>query len=139
MMGLSPRRTVPVCFSGQLFANALLSAEVPPKRDWILPPRAVAGPATRRGAGPARRAPVQLLGLLRLAVATDPQGRFQSVCLQDLVSPCLRAVLMRDAQRLSTAVGAQLAPRNPASDAVKACSKAHADAAMALGVPAAVV
>ncbi|MFO1263803.1 MAG: 2-hydroxychromene-2-carboxylate isomerase [Rhodoferax sp.] len=137
LMGLSYGVQYRPVFLGALLKhNALLGpAEVPPKRDWIY--RHVQWLAQQQDVVldlPAVH-PFNPLGLLRLAVATDPQGfPNRYVCETLFRHVWVGGADAADAQRLA-AVGAQLAPaRDPASDAVKAQLKAHADAAMALGV-----
>jgi len=137
LMGLSYSVQYRPVFLGALLKhNALLGpAEVPPKRDWIY--RHVQWLAHQQDVVlelPAVH-PFNPLGLLRLAVATDPQGfPNRYVCETLFRHVWVGGGDAADAQRLA-AVSAQLAPaRDPASDAVKAQLKAHADAAIALGV-----
>lgn len=137
LMGLSYSVQYQPVFLGALLKhNATLGpAEVPPKRDWIY--RHVQWLAQQQGVAldlPAVH-PFNPLGLLRLAVATDPQGfPNRYVCETLFRHVWVGGQDAADAQRLA-AVSAQLAPaRDPASDAVKAQLKAHADAAIAQGV-----
>jgi 2-hydroxychromene-2-carboxylate isomerase len=73
--------------------------------------------------------------LLRLAVATDPNGLPNRYVCETLLRHVWRGGAdAADAQRLA-ALTTQLAPaRDPASEAVKAELKSHADAAIAHGV-----
>jgi len=137
LMGLSYSVQYRPVFLGALLKhNALLGpAEVPPKRDWIY--RHVQWLAHQQDVVlelPAVH-PFNPLGLLRLAVATDPQGfPNRYVCETLFRHVWVGGGDAADALRLA-AVSAQLAPaRDPAGDAVKAQLKAHADAAIALGV-----
>lgn len=137
LMGLSYAVTYkPVFLGGLLKHNAMLGpAEVPPKRDWVY--RQVQWLAHRQGRVldmPAVH-PFNPLGLLRLAVATDPAGLpNRYVCETLLRHVWVGGADAADATRLA-AITRQLAPaRDPSEAAVKAQLKAHGDAAIALGV-----
>jgi len=129
-------RYKPVFLGALLKHNAMLGpAEVAPKRDWTY--RHVLWLAHTRQlpmAMPARH-PFNPLGLLRLAVATNPQGQPNRYVSETL----LRHVWVggadaADPDRLAQ-LSRQLAPAaDPNGDEVKAQLKQHADEAIALGV-----
>ena len=141
LMGLSYTVAYkPVFLGGLLKHNAMLGpAEVPPKRDWTY--RHVQWLAHQLGHPldmPAQH-PFNPLGLLRLAVATDPQGLpNRYVCDTLFRHVWVGGADAADPARLA-AVTQQLAPvQGPADAAVKAQLKAHADEAIAkdvFGVP----
>lgn len=137
LMGLSYSvQYRPVLLGALLKHNAMLGpAEVPSKREWIY--RHVRWMARQQDVVldlPAVH-PFNPLGLLRLAVATDPQGFPNRYVCETLFRHVWEGGGdAADSQRLAT-VSSQLAPaRHPGSDAVKAQLKSHADAAIALGV-----
>lgn len=137
LMGLSYSvQYRPVLLGALLKHNAMLGpAEVPSKREWIY--RHVRWLARQQDVVldlPAVH-PFNPLGLLRLAVATDPQGFPNRYVCETLFRHVWEGGGdAADSQRLAT-VSSQLAPaRHPGSDAVKAQLKSHADAAIALGV-----
>lgn len=137
LMGLSYSVTYkPLLFAALLKHHGQLGpAEIPAKRDWTY--RQVQWLAHSKGRTldlPAAH-PFNPLGLLRLAIATDPNGRpnryvcetvFRHVWVggQDAADPTRLAALMR-----------QLAPaRDPGDASVKAQLRAHAEEAIAKGV-----
>jgi 2-hydroxychromene-2-carboxylate isomerase len=142
LMGLSYTVAYkPVFLGGLLKHNAMLGpAEVLPKRDWTY--RHVQWLAHKRGHPldmPAQH-PFNPLGLLRLAVASDPLGLpNRYVCDTLFRHVWVGGADAADPARLA-AVTQQLAPvQDPADAAVKAQLKAHADEAIAkdvFGVPA---
>ena len=137
LQGLSYSVTYqPVFLGGLLKHTGILGpAEVQPKRNWVY--RHTQWLAQRQGVSldlPAVH-PFNPLGLLRLAVATDPAGLpNRYVCETLFKHVWVGGVDAADADRLA-AITQQLAPaRDPAHDAVKAQLRAHADAAIAAGV-----
>lgn len=142
LMGLSYSvRYKPVVLGALLrYHGSLGPAEIPAKRDWTY--RHVMWLAHSKGLVlnmPAIH-PFSSLGLLRLAVGTDPQGLpNRHVCETLFRHVWQGGADALDATRMQ-ALTAQLAPQRAASDdAVKAQLKAHTDDAVALrifGVPA---
>jgi 2-hydroxychromene-2-carboxylate isomerase len=137
LMGLSYSVTYkPLLFAALLKHHGQLGpAEIPAKRDWTY--RQVQWLAHSKGRTldmPAAH-PFNPLGLLRLAIATDPNGQpnryvcetvFRHVWVggQDAADPTRLAALTR-----------QLAPaRDPGDDTVKAQLRAHAEEAIGKGV-----
>ncbi len=125
----------PMLFASLLKAHGHMGpAEIAPKRDWTY--RQVLWLAQAQGTPMALPAahPFNPLELLRLAVACDPQGQPNRwVCETVFRHVWAQGGSPLDAQRLA-ALKAQLQPgEDPASDAVKARLKAHADQALALG------
>ena len=145
LQGLSYGVTYKPVFLGALLKhNAVLGpAEVPPKRNWIY--RHVQWLGHSQGVPldmPAVH-PFNPLGLLRLAVATDPAGLpNRYVCETLLRHVWVAGGDAADAARLE-ALTAQLQPvQDPNGDAVKVQLKSHAEDAIAsgvFGVPAMVV
>ncbi len=145
LMGLSYSVTYkPVLLAALLKHHGQLGpAEIPAKRDWTY--RHVQWLAHSMGhpLDMPTAHPFNSLGLLRLAVATDPNGHpNRYVCDAIFRHVWCGGADAADAARLA-ALTQQLAPaRDPASEAVKAQLRAHADAALVggvFGVPAFVV
>lgn len=137
LMGLSYAITYkPVLFGALLKHNGNLGpAEIPGKRDWTY--RQVQWLAHSKGHVldmPAAH-PFNPLGLLRLAVATDPQGQpNRYVCETLFKHVWVGGGDAADASRLAD-VSKQLSPaHDPAGDAVKTQLRAHAEQAIAHGV-----
>lgn len=137
LMGLSYSVTYkPVLFGALLKHNGNLGpAEIPGKRDWTY--RQVQWLARSKGRVldmPATH-PFNPLGLLRLALATDPQGQpNRYVCETLFKHVWVGDADAADAARLAE-VTRQLAPvRDPSDDSVKAQLRAHAEQAIASGV-----
>lgn len=126
----------PLLFAALLKHHGQLGpAEIPAKRDWTY--RQVQWLAHSRGRTldlPAAH-PFNPLGLLRLAIATDPQGLpNRYVCETLFKHVWVGGLDAADASRLA-AISRQLAPpRDPADDSVKAQLRAHAEEAIAKGV-----
>ena len=137
LLGLSYSVTYkPLLFAALLKHHGQLGpAEMPAKRDWTY--RQVQWLAHSKGRTldlPAAH-PFNPLGLLRLAIATDPQGQpNRYVCETVFKHVWVGGQDAADAARLAT-LTQQLAPaRSPGDDAVKAQLKANADEAIAKGV-----
>ncbi|MBK6322394.1 MAG: 2-hydroxychromene-2-carboxylate isomerase [Burkholderiales bacterium] len=137
LMGLSYSVTYkPLLFAALLKHHGQLGpAEIAAKRDWTY--RHVQWLAHSKGRTldlPAAH-PFNPLGLLRLAIATNAQGRpNRYVCETVFKHVWVGGQDAADATRLVT-LTQQLAPsRNPGDDAVKAQLKAHTDEAIAKGV-----
>ncbi|MDE2417924.1 MAG: 2-hydroxychromene-2-carboxylate isomerase [Burkholderiales bacterium] len=145
LMGLSYTVTYkPVLFAALLKHHGQLGpAEIPAKRDWTY--RQVQWVAHSKGIAldmPAAH-PFNPLGLLRLAVATDPNGQpNRYVCETLLHHVWVGGADAADLTRL-TAIDRQLAPaRDPSGEPVKSQLRAHVEEAIAwgvFGVPAFVV
>jgi 2-hydroxychromene-2-carboxylate isomerase len=142
LMGLSYSVTYkPLLFAALLKHHGQLGpAEIPAKRDWTY--RQVQWLAHSKGRTldlPAAH-PFNPLGLLRLAIATDPKGQpNRYVCETLFKHVWVGGQDAADATRLAAVTG-QLAPaRDPSDASVKAQLKDHADEAIAkgaFGVPA---
>ena len=137
LMGLSYSVTYkPLLFAALLKHHGQLGpAEIPAKRDWTY--RQVQWLAHSKGRTldlPAAH-PFNPLGLLRLAIATDPNGQpNRYVCETLFKHVWVGAQDAADASRLAAITG-QLAPaRDPSHASVKAQLMAHADEAIAKGV-----
>jgi 2-hydroxychromene-2-carboxylate isomerase len=137
LMGLSYSVTYkPVLFGALLkHLESRGPAEIPGKRDWTY--RQVQWLAHSRGRVlqmPAAH-PFNPLGLLRLAIATDPQGQpNRYVCETLFKHVWVGGADAADTERLAS-VSRQLAPaRDPSDDTVKAQLRAHAGDAIAKGV-----
>lgn len=137
LMGLSYSVTYkPLLFAALLKHHGQLGpAEIPAKRDWTY--RQVQWLAHSKGRTldlPAAH-PFNPLGLLRLAIATDPNGQpNRYVCETLFKHVWVGGQDAADATRLATVTG-QLAPaRDPSDASVKAQLMAHADEAIAKGV-----
>lgn len=137
LMGLSYSVThKPLLFAALLKHHGQLGpAEIPAKRDWTY--RHVQWLAHSKGHAlqmPAAH-PFNPLGLLRLAIATDPDGQpNRYVCETLFQHVWVGGADAADASRLAD-ITRQLAPaRDPADDAVKAQLRSHADEAIAKGV-----
>ncbi|MBI2751052.1 MAG: 2-hydroxychromene-2-carboxylate isomerase [Burkholderiales bacterium] len=137
LMGLSYSVTYkPLLFAALLKHHGQLGpAEIPAKRDWTY--RQVQWLAHSKGRTldmPAAH-PFNPLGLLRLAIATDPNGRpNRYVCETVFRHVWVGGQDAVDANRLA-ALTQQLAPmRDPGDDTVKAQLRAHAEEAIAKGV-----
>jgi 2-hydroxychromene-2-carboxylate isomerase len=131
----------PVFLGGLLKHTGILGpAEVPSKRNWVY--RQTQWLAQQQGVTldmPAVH-PFNPLGLLRLAIATDPEGLpNRYVCETLFRHVWVGGADAADAQRLAS-VTQTLAPVNdPAGEAVKAALKSHGEQAIAadvFGVPA---
>ena len=129
-------RYQPVFLGGLLKAKQQLGpAEVPMKREWVY--RQSQWLAQAQGVRldlPAAH-PFNPLGLLRLAVASDPQGNPNRYVCETLFRHVWEGGQdAADAQRLQ-ALTTELAPaRDPNSDEVRDQLKAHTDSAIAQGV-----
>ncbi|MEI7514769.1 MAG: 2-hydroxychromene-2-carboxylate isomerase [Betaproteobacteria bacterium] len=129
-------RYQPVFLGGLLKHSKVLGpAEVPGKREWVY--RQAQWLAHAQGVRldmPATH-PFNPLGLLRLAVASDPQGLPNRYVCETLFRHVWEGGQdAADAGRLQ-ALSADLAPaRDPRSDAVRDQLKAHTDGAIAQGV-----
>ena len=129
-------RYQPVFLGGLLKAKQQLGpAEIPMKREWVY--RQSQWLAQAQGVRldlPAAH-PFNPLGLLRLAVASDPQGNPNRYVCETLFRHVWEGGLdAADVQRLQ-ALTAELAPaRDPSSDEVRDQLKAHTDDAIAQGV-----
>jgi len=137
LMGLSYSMTYkPLLFAALLKHHGQLGpAEIPAKRDWTY--RQVQWLAHSKGRTldlPAAH-PFNPLGLLRLAIATDPNGQpNRYVCETVFRHVWVGGMDAADATRLA-ALTQQLTPaRDPADASVKAQLRAHADEAIAKGV-----
>jgi 2-hydroxychromene-2-carboxylate isomerase len=137
LMGLSYSVTYkPLLFAALLKHHGQMGpAEIPAKRDWTY--RQVQWLAHSKGRTldlPAAH-PFNPLGLLRLALATDPNGQpNRYVCETLFRHVWVGGQDAADATRLAAVTG-QLAPgRDPSDASVKAQIKAHADEAIARGV-----
>ncbi len=137
LMGLSYSVTYkPLLFAALLKHHGQLGpAEIPAKRDWTY--RQVQWLAHSKGRTldmPAAH-PFNPLSLLRLALATDPNGQpNRYVCETLLKHVWVGGADAADAGRLA-AMTQQLAPaRDPADAGVKAQLRAHADEAITKGV-----
>jgi 2-hydroxychromene-2-carboxylate isomerase len=137
LMGLSYSVTYkPLLFAALLKHHGQLGpAEIPAKRDWTY--RQVQWLAHSKGRTldmPAAH-PFNPLGLLRLAIATDPNGQpNRYVCETLFRHVWVGGQDAADASRLA-ALTQQLAPaRDPSDASVKAQLKSHADEAIAKGV-----
>lgn len=137
LMGTSYRVThKPVLFAGLLKHHGQLGpAEIAAKRDWTY--RQVLWLAHTQGVDlqlPASH-PFNPLGLLRLAVACDPQGTPNRYVCETLFRHVWRGgAEAADPARLA-ALTAQLQPARAAqAPEVKATLQAHADEALALGL-----
>ncbi len=137
LMGLSYSVTYkPLLFAALLKHHGQLGpAEIPAKRDWTY--RQVQWLARSKGCTldmPAAH-PFNPLGLLRLAIATDPHGHpNRYVCETVFRHVWTGGQDAADATRLA-ALTQQLAPaRDPGDEAVKAQLRAHAEEAIAKGV-----
>jgi 2-hydroxychromene-2-carboxylate isomerase len=137
LMGLSYSVTYkPVLFAALLKHHGQLGpAEIPAKRDWTY--RHVQWLAHSKGVQldlPAAH-PFNPLGLLRLAVATDPNGQpNRYVCETLLRHVWVGGADAADADRLA-AITRELAPTRDVSDAsVKSQLRAHVEEAIAKGV-----
>jgi 2-hydroxychromene-2-carboxylate isomerase len=129
-------RYQPVFLGGLLKAKQQMGpAEIPMKREWVY--RQSQWLAQAQGVRldlPAAH-PFNPLGLLRLAVASDPQGNPNRYVCETLFRHVWEGGQdAADAQRLQT-LTAELAPaRDPNSDEVRDQLKAHTDDAIAQGV-----
>ncbi len=131
----------PVFLGGLLKHTGILGpAEVQPKRNWVY--RHTQWLAQQQGVSldlPAVH-PFNPLGLLRLAVATDPAGLpNRYVCETLFRHVWVGGADAADAQRLATITQTLAPAQDPASEAVKSLLKAHGDQAIAadvFGVPA---
>ena len=126
----------PILFAALLKHHGQLGpAEMPSKRDWTY--RQVLWQAHTHGVAlqlPVSH-PFNPLGLLRLAVASNPQGQPNRYVCETLLRHVWQSGLdAADPARLQ-ALTEQLAPaRSPQDESVKAQLKAHTDEAIALGV-----
>ena len=145
LMGLSYSVSYkPVLFAAMLQHHGQLGpAEIQPKRDWTY--RQVAWLAHTQGVElqmPAAH-PFNPLPLLRLAVASNPQGAPNRYVTEALFHHVWHGGAdAADPQRLETLVQQIAPPRDPNGDEVKAQLKAHTDAAIKqglFGVPTMVV
>ena len=129
-------RYQPVFLGGLLKAKQQMGpAEIPMKREWVY--RQSQWLAQAQGVRldlPAAH-PFNPLGLLRLAVASDPQGNPNRYVCETLFRHVWEGGQdAADAQRLQ-ALTTELAPaRDPNSDEVRDQLKAHTDSAIAQGV-----
>ena len=129
-------RYQPVFLGGLLKAKQQLGpAEIPMKREWVY--RQSQWLAQAQGVRldlPAAH-PFNPLGLLRLAVASDPDGNPNRYVCETLFRHVWEGGLdAADAQRLQ-GLTTELAPvRDPSSDEVRDQLRAHTDGAIAQGV-----
>ncbi len=137
LMGLSYTMTYkPLLFAALLKHHGQLGpAEIPAKREWTF--RHVQWLADQKGLAfqlPAAH-PFNPLGLLRLAVACDPNGQpNRYVCETLFRHVWVGGADAADPARLAALAG-QLAPaRDPGDETVKAQLRAHAEEAIAKGV-----
>ena len=137
LMGLSYSVTYkPLLFAALLKHHGQLGpAEIPAKRDWTY--RQVQWLAHSKGRPldlPATH-PFNPLGLLRLAIATDPQGQpNRYVCETLFRHVWVGGQDAADAPRLAALTAQLTPPRNPGDASVKAQLKAHGDEAIAKGI-----
>ncbi|MFZ3129245.1 MAG: 2-hydroxychromene-2-carboxylate isomerase [Rhodoferax sp.] len=137
LMGLSYSVTYkPLLFAALLKHHGQLGpAEIPAKRDWTY--RQVQWLAHAKGRAldlPAVH-PFNPLGLLRLAIATDPQGQpNRYVCETLFKHVWVGGQDAADAPRLAALTAQLTPPRSPADASVKEQLKAHADEAIAKGI-----
>jgi 2-hydroxychromene-2-carboxylate isomerase len=130
----------PVFLGGLLKHNAVLGpAEVPPKREWIY--RHVMWLARQQGVDlhfPAQH-PFNPLGLLRLALAHQPDGLPNRYVCETLFKHVWKGGAdAADPARLQALTEALAPARAPADESVKAQLKQHSDDAIAarvFGVP----
>ncbi len=136
LMGHSYRVTYkPILFAALLKHHGQLGpAEIPSKRDWTY--RQVLWLAHTQGVElqlPASH-PFNPLGLLRLAVASDPQGVPNRYVCETLFKHVWQGgAEAADVQRLQALTQRLNPQRATDSDVVKAQLKAHTDEALALG------
>jgi 2-hydroxychromene-2-carboxylate isomerase len=131
----------PVFLGGLLKHTGILGpAEVPSKRNWVY--RQTQWLAQQQGVPldlPAAH-PFNPLGLLRLAVATDPAGLpNRYVCETVFRHVWVGGADAADAQRLATLTQTLAPEQDPAGEVVKGQLKAHGEQAIAadvFGVPA---
>ena len=137
LMGLSYSVTYkPLLFAALLKHHGQLGpAEIPAKRDWTY--RQVQWLAHSKGRPldlPATH-PFNPLGLLRLAIATDPQGQpNRYVCETLFRHVWVGGQDAADAPRLAALTAQLTPPRNPGDASVKDQLKAHGDEAIAKGI-----
>jgi 2-hydroxychromene-2-carboxylate isomerase len=129
-------RYQPVLFAALLKHHGQLGpAEIPAKRDWTY--RQVLWLAHSKGIDlqmPVSH-PFNPLGLLRLAVATDPDGLpNRYVCETVFRHVWTGGADAADAARLKSLTGLLAPARDPASAPVKAHLQSHGEAAIAEGV-----
>ena len=137
LMGLSYSVTYkPLLFGALLKHNGNRGpAEIPGKREWTYRQVQWLAHSMERVLDIPASHPFNPLGLLRLAIATDPQGQpNRYVCEALFKHVWVGGADAADTARLA-AMSKQLAPsRDPSDDAVKAQLRAHADEAIAKGV-----
>ncbi len=137
LMGLSYSVTYkPLLFAALLKHHGQLGpAEIPSKRDWTY--RHVQWLAHSKGRAlqiPAAH-PFNPLGLLRLAIATDPNGQpNRYVCETLFKHVWVGGADAADSARLAELTQQLAPPRDAADDSVKAQLRAHAEEAIAKGV-----
>ena len=137
LMGLSYSVTYkPLLFGALLKHNGNRGpAEIPGKREWTYRQVQWLAHSMERVLDIPASHPFNPLGLLRLAIATDPQGQpNRYVCEALFKHVWVGGADAADTARLA-AMSKQLAPsRDSSDDAVKAQLRAHADEAIAKGV-----
>ncbi len=137
LMGLSYTVTYkPLLFAALLKHHGQLGpAEIAPKRSWTYRQAQWLAHSTGHRLDMPAAHPFNPLGLLRLAIATEPLGQpNRYVCETLFRHVWLGGADAADATRLA-AITQQLAPTRSTDDAsVKAQLKAHAEEAIALGV-----
>ena len=137
LMGLSYCVTYkPLLFAALLKHHGQLGpAEIPAKRDWTYRQVQWLAHSLGRTLDMPAAHPFNPLGLLRLAIATDPNGQpNRYVCETVFRHVWVGGQDAGDATRL-TALTQTLAPlRDPADASVKAQLRAHAEEAIAKGV-----
>jgi 2-hydroxychromene-2-carboxylate isomerase len=129
-------RYQPVFLGGLLKAKQQLGpAEIPMKREWVYRQSQWLAQAQGVRLDLPSAHPFNPLGLLRLAVASDPQGNPNRYVCETLFRHVWEGGQdAADAQRLQT-LTAELAPaRDPNSDEVRDQLKAHTEDAIAQGV-----
>jgi len=137
LMGLSYSVTYkPLLFAALLKHHGQLGpAEIPAKRDWTY--RQVQWLAHSKGRTldmPAAH-PFNPLGLLRLAIATDAQGKpNRYVCETVFKHVWVGGQDAADPTRLANLTQQLVPARDPGDESVKAQLRAHADEAIAKGV-----
>ena len=129
-------RYQPVFLGGLLKAKQQMGpAEIPMKREWVYRQSQWLAQAQGLRLDLPTVHPFNPLGLLRLALASDPQGTPNRYVCETLFRHVWEGGLdAADAQRLQ-ALTAELAPaRDPNSDEVRDQLKAHTESAIAQGV-----
>jgi len=126
----------PVFLGGLLKHNRLLGpAEVPHKREWVYRQAQWLAQAQDVRLDMPASHPFNPLGLLRLAVASDPQGLPNRYVCETLFRHVWEGGHdAADAQRLQALTADLAPPRDPGSEAVRDQLKSHTESAIAQGV-----